>query len=161
MLATYGRISSEFNNLESGSWLMISYNLAQCVAQPFVSRSKLFLVLSSAANTMPVWKAERHFRAEALSTSVIYYLHDWHVRHRLGPVPVPGFSCSRDPGLWRCGHGVHGVNHSDRSSARARSGLVSLLRQHYANCRSELRRSCRRLTCPDHRLEMVSGTLRY
>lgn len=37
MLATYGRISSEFNDLESGSWLMISYMLAQCVAQPFVS----------------------------------------------------------------------------------------------------------------------------
>lgn len=34
MLATYGNIASTFGDLELGSWLISSYILAQCVAQP-------------------------------------------------------------------------------------------------------------------------------
>ncbi|OQV04373.1 hypothetical protein CLAIMM_09265 [Cladophialophora immunda] len=38
VLATYGKISSEFNDLDSGSWLLTSYMLAQCVAQPLYGK---------------------------------------------------------------------------------------------------------------------------
>ncbi|RJE25667.1 resistance protein [Aspergillus sclerotialis] len=38
MLATYGQISSEFNDLQSGSWLLTSYMLAQCIAQPLYGK---------------------------------------------------------------------------------------------------------------------------
>lgn len=38
VLATYGRISSEFHDLESGSWLLSSYMLAMCVSQPFFGK---------------------------------------------------------------------------------------------------------------------------
>jgi len=38
MLATYGEIASEFNNLESGSWLLTSYILAMCVFQPLYGK---------------------------------------------------------------------------------------------------------------------------
>ena len=33
VMATYGAVSSEFNDLESGSWLISAFILAQCVAQ--------------------------------------------------------------------------------------------------------------------------------
>ncbi|KAF2245268.1 MFS general substrate transporter [Trematosphaeria pertusa] len=38
VLATYGKISSEFHDLESGSWLLSSYMLAMCVSQPFFGK---------------------------------------------------------------------------------------------------------------------------
>ncbi|KAH7396957.1 putative major facilitator superfamily transporter [Phaeosphaeria sp. MPI-PUGE-AT-0046c] len=38
VLATYGKISSEFNDLESGSWLLSSYMLAMCVSQPLFGK---------------------------------------------------------------------------------------------------------------------------
>ncbi|KAK5170455.1 uncharacterized protein LTR77_005043 [Saxophila tyrrhenica] len=38
VLATYGAVSSEFDDLESGSWLISAYILAQCVAQPLYGR---------------------------------------------------------------------------------------------------------------------------
>jgi hypothetical protein len=37
VLATYGRISSEFDDLENASWLVTSYVLAMSAAQPMVS----------------------------------------------------------------------------------------------------------------------------
>lgn len=157
MLATYGRISSEFNDFESGSWLMISYSLAQCVAQPFVSWSKTLVASSSPADTMLVRQAQRHFWTQALSPSVLYHLCDWHSRYWLGTVPIPGCVRSRDPGLRRCRHGVHGLDPPDRSCGSARSGIISLLRQYHANCRSKLWRSSRRLSSTVDRVEMVRG----
>lgn len=38
VLATYGKISSEFNDLESGSWLLSSYMLAMCISQPLFGK---------------------------------------------------------------------------------------------------------------------------
>lgn len=38
VIATYGAVSSEFNDLESGSWLVSAYILAQCVAQPLYGK---------------------------------------------------------------------------------------------------------------------------
>lgn len=38
VLATYGTISSEFNDLESGSWLISAYVLAQSCAQPLYGK---------------------------------------------------------------------------------------------------------------------------
>lgn len=38
ILATYGLISSEFGDLGSGSWLISSFILAQCVAQPLYGK---------------------------------------------------------------------------------------------------------------------------
>lgn len=38
VLATYGKVSSEFNDLDSGSWLISAYILAQCVAQPLYGK---------------------------------------------------------------------------------------------------------------------------
>jgi MFS family permease len=38
VLATYGKISSEFNDLESGSWLLSSYMLAMCSSQPLFGK---------------------------------------------------------------------------------------------------------------------------
>ncbi|PSN71462.1 putative major facilitator superfamily transporter [Corynespora cassiicola Philippines] len=38
VMATYGKISSEFHELESGSWLLSSYMLAMCVSQPFFGK---------------------------------------------------------------------------------------------------------------------------
>ena len=38
MLATYGAVSSEFHDLDSGSWLVSAYILAQCVAQPLYGK---------------------------------------------------------------------------------------------------------------------------
>ena len=38
VLATYGAVSSEFNDLDSGSWLVSAYVLAQCVAQPLYGK---------------------------------------------------------------------------------------------------------------------------
>ncbi|KAK3112975.1 hypothetical protein LTR53_010185 [Teratosphaeriaceae sp. CCFEE 6253] len=38
VLATYGKISSEFSDFDSGTWLMSSYILAQCVAQPLYGK---------------------------------------------------------------------------------------------------------------------------
>ncbi|OAL50141.1 MFS general substrate transporter [Pyrenochaeta sp. DS3sAY3a] len=38
VLATYGKISSEFNDLERGSWLLSSYMLAMCVSQPLFGK---------------------------------------------------------------------------------------------------------------------------
>lgn len=37
MLATYGTISSHFNDLESGRWLLMASMLASCAIQPIVS----------------------------------------------------------------------------------------------------------------------------
>lgn len=37
VLATYGNISSEFDALQDGDWLLSSYMLAQCIAQPLVT----------------------------------------------------------------------------------------------------------------------------
>jgi len=42
MLTTYGEISSEFDSFESGSWLLSSYILAMCVAQPLVRMKSCF-----------------------------------------------------------------------------------------------------------------------
>jgi hypothetical protein len=36
VVATYGKIASEFHDLQAGSWLVSSYALAMCVAQPLV-----------------------------------------------------------------------------------------------------------------------------
>lgn len=36
VMATFAQISSEFGQLESGSWLLSSYLLASCVTQPMV-----------------------------------------------------------------------------------------------------------------------------
>jgi uncharacterized membrane protein YoaK (UPF0700 family) len=36
VLATYGRISSEFNDFKNASWLVTSYVLAMTAAQPIV-----------------------------------------------------------------------------------------------------------------------------
>lgn len=36
ILATYGPIASEFNELQNASWLLSSYILAMCAAQPLV-----------------------------------------------------------------------------------------------------------------------------
>lgn len=38
VLATYGAVSSEFNDLGSGPWLISAYILAQCVAQPLYGK---------------------------------------------------------------------------------------------------------------------------
>lgn len=38
ILATYGLISSEFGDLGSGSWLVSSFILGQCVAQPLYGK---------------------------------------------------------------------------------------------------------------------------
>ncbi|WPH02263.1 putative major facilitator superfamily transporter [Acrodontium crateriforme] len=38
VIATYGNISSEFNDLDSGNWLISAYILSQCVAQPLYGR---------------------------------------------------------------------------------------------------------------------------
>ncbi len=38
VFATYGAVSSEFNDLSSGTWLMSAYILAQCVAQPLYGK---------------------------------------------------------------------------------------------------------------------------
>lgn len=38
ILATYGLISSEFGDLRAGSWLVSSFILAQCVAQPLYGK---------------------------------------------------------------------------------------------------------------------------
>lgn len=38
VLATYGAVSSDFNDLEAGSWLLSSFILAQCVAQPLYGK---------------------------------------------------------------------------------------------------------------------------
>ncbi|KAI4954926.1 hypothetical protein J4E86_006236 [Alternaria arbusti] len=38
VLATYGKISSEFHDLESGSWLLSSYMLAMCISQPLFGK---------------------------------------------------------------------------------------------------------------------------
>ena len=38
VLATYGKVSSDFDDLESGSWLISAYILAQCVAQPLYGK---------------------------------------------------------------------------------------------------------------------------
>ncbi|EYE95188.1 MFS general substrate transporter [Aspergillus ruber CBS 135680] len=38
VLVTYGQISSELNDFQSGSWLMTSYMLAQCIAQPLYGK---------------------------------------------------------------------------------------------------------------------------
>ena len=42
-MAVYAKVASEFNDLDSGSWLMSAYILAQCVAQPLYGKlSDLF-----------------------------------------------------------------------------------------------------------------------
>lgn len=38
VLATYGRVASDFDDFDSGSWLMSAYILAQCVAQPLYGK---------------------------------------------------------------------------------------------------------------------------
>lgn len=38
MLATYAEISSEFDRLENGSWLLTSYILAMCITQPLYGK---------------------------------------------------------------------------------------------------------------------------
>lgn len=38
MLASYGRISSDFNDLENASWLVTSYVLAMSVAMPMYGK---------------------------------------------------------------------------------------------------------------------------
>nr|OQO31991.1 hypothetical protein B0A51_00333 [Rachicladosporium sp. CCFEE 5018] len=38
VLATYGKVSSEFHDLESGSWLVSAYALAQCAVQPLYGK---------------------------------------------------------------------------------------------------------------------------
>ena len=38
VLATYGKISSEFGDLDSGSWLLSSYILAMSAVQPLVGK---------------------------------------------------------------------------------------------------------------------------
>ena len=38
VLATYGAVSSEFNDLAAGSWLISAFILAQCVAQPLYGK---------------------------------------------------------------------------------------------------------------------------
>ena len=38
VLATYGAVSSEFDELGSGSWLISAYILAQCVFQPLYGK---------------------------------------------------------------------------------------------------------------------------
>ena len=38
VLATYGHIGSEFNELDSGSWIISAYVLAGCVAQPLYGK---------------------------------------------------------------------------------------------------------------------------
>ncbi|KAK4540745.1 hypothetical protein LTR36_008960 [Oleoguttula mirabilis] len=38
VLATYGKIASDFDDFSSGSWLMSAYMLAQCVAQPLYGK---------------------------------------------------------------------------------------------------------------------------
>ncbi|KAI7085638.1 MFS general substrate transporter [Hortaea werneckii] len=43
VMAVYAKVASEFNDLDSGSWLMSAYILAQCVAQPLYGKlSDLF-----------------------------------------------------------------------------------------------------------------------
>ena len=39
VLATYGKVSSEFHDLDSGSWLISAYILAQCAVQPLYGTS--------------------------------------------------------------------------------------------------------------------------
>lgn len=38
VIATYGRVASEFNELDNGSWLLSAFVLAQCVAQPLYGK---------------------------------------------------------------------------------------------------------------------------
>jgi hypothetical protein len=45
IMATAGRISSEFGHLRDGSWLFTAYSLGLCAAQPMVSRANSGLKL--------------------------------------------------------------------------------------------------------------------
>lgn len=38
VLATYGKVASDFDDFDSGSWLMTAYIAAQCVAQPLYGK---------------------------------------------------------------------------------------------------------------------------
>ncbi|CAK4030877.1 Vacuolar membrane amino acid uptake transporter fnx2 [Lecanosticta acicola] len=38
VLATYGKVASEFNDFDSGSWIISAYIIAQCVAQPLYGK---------------------------------------------------------------------------------------------------------------------------
>ena len=38
VLATYGKVASDFGDLDSGSWLLSAFVLAQCVAQPLYGK---------------------------------------------------------------------------------------------------------------------------
>ena len=39
VIATYGAIASEFQNLSDGPWLLTSYNLGYCIALPMVGHT--------------------------------------------------------------------------------------------------------------------------
>lgn len=41
VLTTYGQISSEFNALKDGGWLLTAYLLSQSVAQPLVRKQMM------------------------------------------------------------------------------------------------------------------------
>lgn len=59
MLATYGKISSEFDDLKNASWLVTSYVLAVSAVQPIVSTAGALVSGEkklSVANA--VWKAK-------------------------------------------------------------------------------------------------------
>lgn len=48
VMATYGPIASEFENLSDGSWLLTGYNLGYCIALPLVCHT--FLLIPPALN---------------------------------------------------------------------------------------------------------------
>jgi hypothetical protein len=67
VLATYGKISSEFNDLESGRWLLTASMLAGCAAQPLVSSSPINLWSFRCTDSVffQVWKVKQHLWAQA------------------------------------------------------------------------------------------------
>jgi hypothetical protein len=78
VLSSYGRIASEFDELDAGSWLLSSYMLAMCVAQPLVSLPRCFeAVVPSLTCFFLVWEAQRHLWPQEMSSSVIHTLCSW------------------------------------------------------------------------------------
>ena len=133
VLATYGAVSSEFDDLASGSWLISAYILASCVFQPLYGK------MSDIYGARPV------FKQLTACLLLVPPCPDW-------AIDGSGNHWKGDPRCWRSGNGVYGFhNYHGLGAAEGGCDYVQLC-QHPSNHREELWRLSRRSTHADTRL---------
>lgn len=78
VLATYGEIASDFGQLENAGWLLSTYILAMCTAQPLVRfKAALGFVALYLHFFYLVWEAQRHFRSQIHAPDILRSICNW------------------------------------------------------------------------------------